>query len=248
MNSKELVALGDLNLTWLQPVSDDFRAYCDSLNLFQLVDSPTRPNIKNPGKSSLIDVILTYVPHKYSTAPIFANDISDHCVVAIVRNTKIPKTKPCILVKRFETLLRTRILALGLGLWEKICLIADVDYAWDFFYEGFNSIINKHAPLKKYRVKGHNNAWFTPDLSDLLHKRNLAWARARKSKQDFDWLVFRQTVKIRIRKAKANHFLSQTSNNLNNPTKFWKIIKSLSENNNKGVELPPCIVKNNRQG
>ncbi len=31
-------------------------------------------------KSSIIDFILTNVLHKYSTASIFANDISDHCV------------------------------------------------------------------------------------------------------------------------------------------------------------------------
>ena len=88
---------------------------------------------------------------------------------------------------------------------------------------------------------------FEPDLSDLLHKRNLAWARARKSKQNSDWLVFKQlrnACTVKIRTAKADHFLSQTSNSLNNTTKFWKIIKLLSENNNKGVELPPCIVKN----
>lgn len=42
-----------------QPASDDFKAYCDSLNLFQIVDSPTRPNLKCPEKSSLIDLILT---------------------------------------------------------------------------------------------------------------------------------------------------------------------------------------------
>ena len=160
MNSKELVALGDLHLKWLHPVSDDFRAYSDSLNLFQIVDSPTGPNIKNPEKSSLMDVILTNVPHKYSTASIFAHDISDHCVIATVRNTKIPKTKPRILVKRdlkhfseqgfFHDLFYFN--------WEKINLIPDVDCAWDFFYEGFNSIINKHAPLKKYTVKGRNNA------------------------------------------------------------------------------------------
>ena len=50
--------------------------------------------MKCPEKSSLIDLILTNVPHKYSAASVFANDISDHCVIATVRNTKVPKTKP----------------------------------------------------------------------------------------------------------------------------------------------------------
>lgn len=37
-----------------------------------MVDSPTCPNCKNPEKSSLI-LILTNVPHKYSTTSIFAS-------------------------------------------------------------------------------------------------------------------------------------------------------------------------------
>ncbi len=116
--------------------------------------------------------------------------------------------------------------------------------AWNLFHEGFTNIINKYAPLKKYRVKGRNNAWFSPDLANILHERNVAWAKARKSNQNSDWLVFRQlrnACTLKIRKAKADHFLSQTTHNLNNPSKFWKTIKSLSENS-KGQELPSSIV------
>ena len=57
-NSKELLALGDFNLNWLQPVSDDLKYDCDSLNLFQLVGNATRPNPKNPNNASLLDLIL----------------------------------------------------------------------------------------------------------------------------------------------------------------------------------------------
>jgi len=40
---------------------------------------------------------LTNTPHKYSDVGVFANDISDHCVTAAVRNTKLTKTKPRII-------------------------------------------------------------------------------------------------------------------------------------------------------
>lgn len=89
--------------------------------------------------------------------------------------------------------------------------------------------------FKSYRVKGRINPWFTQDLSKLLHNHNMAWARARKTNLSADWLA------VQIRKAKADHFLSQTTKNLNNPSKFWDTIKSLS-GNDKGVELPPCVV------
>lgn len=61
--------MDDLNWNWLQPVLNDFKTCCDSLNLFQIVDSPTRPNIKCPEKSSLIDLILTNAPTSTQLPP-----------------------------------------------------------------------------------------------------------------------------------------------------------------------------------
>ena len=74
---------------------------------------------------------------------------------ATVRNTKMSKTKPRIIIN----------------------LIADIENAWKLFYDGFTEFVDRHAPLRKHRVKGRNNAWFTPDLSNSLHGRNVAWAK-----------------------------------------------------------------------
>lgn len=176
LNYSEIVIVGDLNWNWLLPASDDVKTYCNSLNLFQIVGSPTRPNLKSPEKSSLIDLILTNASHKYTPASVFANDISDHCVIGTVRNTKVPKTKPRIIIKRDMKHFVEQGFFHDLFLfdWDKINLIADVETAWTLFYDGFIKIVDRHAPLRNYRVKGRDNAWFTSDLSDLLHERNVA--------------------------------------------------------------------------
>lgn len=49
--------------------------------------------LKNPDKSTLIDLILTNVPHKFLSMGVFCNDLSDHCVIATSRGSKIPKCK-----------------------------------------------------------------------------------------------------------------------------------------------------------
>ncbi len=97
LNYKELVLLGDFNVNWLQSASDGFKAICDALSLFQLVETPTRPNMKDCRESTLIDLIFSNAPHKYSLASVYANDVSDHCVIAIVRDTKLLKHKPRII-------------------------------------------------------------------------------------------------------------------------------------------------------
>ncbi len=142
--------MGDFNLNWLLPVSGGFKAFCDTYNLFQLVDKPTRPNSKFPEKSTLLYLVLTNAPHKYSLASVFANDISDHCVVAVVRDIKMFKQKPQIITKRCMKHFNIQGFLFDLAQfdWEKITLIPDIESTWNYFYDNFILIINKHAPLR----------------------------------------------------------------------------------------------------
>ncbi len=127
-------------------------------------------------------------------ASVFANDISDHCVVATVRNTKIPKSKPCIITKRDMKHFKEQAFLHDLYNFDcgKIYLIPEVESAWNYFYESFIYFINKHASFRKFRVKGRHNVLFTPELSNLLRERNLAWSKARSTNLKEDWLIFRQ--------------------------------------------------------
>ena len=249
LESNELLLVGDLNCDWLTSASDSLKSVCDSFNLTQLINGATRPNVKCPEKSSLLDLILTNAPHKFSDIGIFANDLSDHCAVAAVRQAKLPKIKSRVLLKRdFKHFCEQAFFHdLYHYDWNGISLIGEVELAWKFFYDGFLSIVNKHAPLRKFRVKGRNNPWFSPDLNNLLIERNLAWARARQSQKEADWLSFRQLrnkCTSFIKRTKSEFYLSETTKNLNNPKKFWKVIKSSS--GHVSTEYPTFIVKDSR--
>jgi hypothetical protein len=90
INYIELVLLVDLYWDWLTPASDLFKSFCDSANLTQFIDSPTRlRNPKHPEKSTLLDLFLTNVPQKFKATAVFANDLSDHCIIAGVRDTRL---------------------------------------------------------------------------------------------------------------------------------------------------------------
>lgn len=52
----EFLLTGDLNWDWLSSGSDSFKSMCDSFNLTQIVNGSTRPNLKCPEKSSLLDL------------------------------------------------------------------------------------------------------------------------------------------------------------------------------------------------
>lgn len=100
LSDSELILLGDLNWDWLSPSSNALKDICDVVHLTQLIQSPTRLNPKRMDKSTLLDIILTNAPHKYSAVGTFCNDISDHCTVACVRSCKLPKTTSRFIFKR----------------------------------------------------------------------------------------------------------------------------------------------------
>lgn len=68
----DFVLLRDLNRHQLSKSSDLLKDICNALNLSQL-------NLKHVDKSTLLDVLLTNSPQKYSSVGIFSNDVRDHC-------------------------------------------------------------------------------------------------------------------------------------------------------------------------
>ena len=58
-NNSELLILGDFNLNWLSRASDYLKDISCDINLSQLIKEPTRPNMKNLSRSTLIDLIFS---------------------------------------------------------------------------------------------------------------------------------------------------------------------------------------------
>lgn len=100
-DSSEFILMGDVNWDWLSGTSDCLKEFCESLSLMQLINVPTRLNPKVQHKFTLLDPIITNAAHKFISTGIFCNDISDHCVIACVRDTKLPKVKPHFKKKRY---------------------------------------------------------------------------------------------------------------------------------------------------
>ena len=138
--------IGDLNWDWLRPVPDAFKQQHDTLNLTQIIKTCTRPNPKCPEKSTLIDLILTNAPFKYSSVGVFA-DVSDHCLIAAVRDSKVLKSKPRFVERQNMKLFVEQGFLHDLFYfdWNRIALIDEVEIAWIFFLNSFLEILNKHA-------------------------------------------------------------------------------------------------------
>ena len=232
----ELLLLGDLNWDWKSDKSTGFKQQCDSLNLTQIIPSSTRPD-----SDTLIDIILTNAVHKYVSVGVFANDLSDHCAIACIRSTKMPKTNGLTIIRRCFKHFSEQAFLHDLALldWSHISLIPSVDESFSYFLNLFSSVANKHAPLKKIRIKNRTNPWFSRDLADLIHERNKKWALARRTQSSNDWLCFRilrNKCSALTKKLKREHYLALTSDVSSNHSNFWKAVKSLQQ---RGAAGPP---------
>ena len=96
--SSELVLLGDLNWNMLNTPAT-LQSKLDALNLTQIINEPTRYLPKAGNTGTLIDIILTNLPSKYTSA-VINQDLSDHCLIACIRNGSVVKRPPLITVKR----------------------------------------------------------------------------------------------------------------------------------------------------
>lgn len=112
-----------------------------------------------------------------------------------------------------------------------------MELAWEYFKTIFIQLIDKHAPLRRYRVSGKDNPWFNENLAIIIRQRDSAWSLAKRHNDPGSWNNYRalrnKCTKL-VKAAKSNHYLNVLNDNLNDPCKFWKLVKSTEG----AVEIP----------
>uniref|UniRef100_A0A8C7Q8L7 Reverse transcriptase domain-containing protein n=1 Tax=Oncorhynchus mykiss TaxID=8022 RepID=A0A8C7Q8L7_ONCMY len=238
--SSELVLLGDLNWNMLNTPAI-LQSKLDALNLTQIINEPTRYLPKALNTGTLIDIILTNFPSKYTSA-VFNQDLS---LIACIRNGSAVKRPPLITVKRSLKHFSEQAFLIDLAgvSWKDIDLIPSVEDAWIFFLNAFLTILNKHAPFKKCRTRNRYSPWFSPDLTALNQHKNIIWRSALASNSPRDMQLFREVrnhYTQAVRKVKASFFKQKFASCNTNSKKFWDTVKSM-ENKNTSSQLPTAL-------
>ena len=143
--------------------SSNTQSKLDALNLTQMINEPTRYNPKSVNMGTLMDIILTNLPSKYTSA-LFNQDLSNDCLIACVCNGSAVKRPPLITVKCSLKHFYEQAFLIDLARvsWKDINLIPSVEDVWLFFKSAFLTILNK----------------VTPDLTALDQHKNILWRTA----------------------------------------------------------------------
>ena len=222
---KEIILLGDLNFnilnktghvkTWLQKT--------ENLNFSQLVLSPTRVT---DSPETIIDLVYSNVPDNIVSVSVPHYSISDHYPVCVTR--KLSNSFDRGPVHKFINYRETKsfnesdfINELEEQPWTVLNIFDTANDAPDYFITIFNTVLNKHAPKKKRRVKKSKQPnWMNSNIMVARKTRD----SIDKSKIMAQYRVWRNRTNSLIQNAKKRVLFPKYQQKLQKPqmpmTKF----------------------------
>ena len=164
--------------------------FCKSFNLSQLIKAPTRITEET---ESLIDVIISPSPKQIKHSDVVHCSISDHDLIYAILELKKPRSKPVYITTRSFKHYNAPSFAYDISQvpWNIVEIFDDVDDQLFVFNELFNDVLNEHAPIKTFKVRGRPNPCITPEIRELMKTRNYWQKVAKKTKDPLAWAAYK---------------------------------------------------------
>ena len=197
--------------------------------------TPTRMTDTN---RSLIDVVMTSST-LVDNCSVLESSISDHSLVEVILNIKLPKVEPkYVTVRSYSRYNVERFLEkLSFVPWHMVDFFYDIDFQVEAFNTLFLDVLNRHAPIKRIKIKSRPNPYVTLEIKQLMKTRDFWHKKAIKTNDRFCWnryRFFRQAVKRELRLTEKIHVRNKIANCRGNTNATWKILnRCMSRNKNK---------------
>ena len=234
----DVFIMGDINIDFLDNQNvhtKKLKEFLTQTGLTNLIKKPTR---FSSNKNSLIDHIYTNSNVILSYGVLDIN-VSDHEMVYVVRK----KPKVSYVTSKFEgrsyrNYNRERFIDdLNQQDWGNYNTLDDPNEIWSKFYNNVIQSIDIMCPLKTYNIKKIKEIWVTNEMLELIHNKDLALRKAKRTKLSEDWKIarrLRNDCVSMVRKAKADYIQNELHENISDSKKFWKQIKNIIPNQSGG--------------
>ena len=222
-----------------------YNEFCSLFSLKQLIQEPTRITCNSP--ESLLDHILTNSTKNISQFGIVDISISDHQMIYFTRKTNFLKfhihnekrfrSLKKYTEKNFRELLRTVN-------FPDYTSFDDVNIAYGDFFMKLMNVIDEIAPFKVGRRKNNTPEWFDLEVSEKIDSRNELFKKFKKSKLKKDnelYIEARRDAKNMVISKKQIYLKEKLKENINEPKKIWKTLKSLGLNSKAKSNGKICL-------
>ena len=107
--------------------------------------------------------------------------------------------------------------------WSTAYIYDDVDDLLHHWVKLYNEVLDKHAPIKKKRVRGDQLPWITPQIEREISRRNRLFKKHEKNPTKTSWEEFKkQRNKVTSLKRKGlKAFCMAASTNTRHHGEFW---------------------------
>ena len=230
-NFENLILIGDFNCQMEEDVMKDF---CDIYDLENLIKEPTC--FKNALNPSVIDLILTNRLKCFQNSFCLETGLSDfHKMAVTVLKVHFKKLRPNKIkyrsykhfdINAFKDELKTDL---------ETNIQSNINY--DVFKEIFMNILNKYAPIKSKLVRGNNAPFMNKTLSKSFMQRAKLKNKYNKTPTEINHFHYRKQRNYctnLLKKVKKEYYNNLNLNIFKDNKTFWKNIRPLFSDRNKG--------------
>ena len=162
-----------------------------------LINSPTRVT---EGSKSLLDVIIVSETKQVQKAGVMESSISDHDLVYVALRLRKARTKPVFITTRSFKHYNSQAFNndVALAPWSIVDAFDDVEDKLHAFNSLFNDILDKHAPIKTFKIRGRPNPCVTENIRELMKTRDRWRKRAKETNDPEAWIEYKN-LKHKVR-------------------------------------------------
>jgi len=211
--------------------NNSLKVFCDRFCLHNLINEPTRVTKQR------LYLMLSSLVTQNDTCGNLHLGVSDHDLVYAVQKDKLPRHNARVIEYRsMQHYVNDQFLGdLSNVPWGTAYIYDDVDDLWRHWASLCTEVLDKHAPIKKIRVRGDQLPWITPDIQCENSRRNRMFKQHVNNSTKTSWEEFKkQRTKVTSLKRKGMKlFCMETSMKSKHHGEFWKKMRPLLPSSGK---------------
>ena len=234
------VLLGDFNIDLLSAQSQ-WQTLIRLTGLKQLIQQPTRVTERS---ATLLDHIYTNNTNVIKKPSVSDLCMSDHKPIICKWSSKLPKPHTnkghtYTIYRNFKTFNQVAFMYdISCTDFNTVMMCSEVNEAAQLLTNTLVSVLNKHAPVQRKRVKHATMpSWMTTEIRNAMTLRD----QLKKTKQFTEYKAQRNKISELVRKAKRSLFQKLINNEPKNVSRIWTAMNKFTNKSRSNVTPNPIL-------
>ena len=229
-----LILMGDINIDFHNKKSVGYKELKEFMDVFSLSNLIKDNTCFFKDHESSIDVILTNKPRRFFHSKAFELGVSDcHKMIVTHLRAHIARLNTKNIIYRSMKNFNEEIFLKELSEQLESFTCFETNMAYENLVDILEKILDKHAPMKKKKVRGNQNRFMNKHLSKAIMKRSALKSKYLKNKNAINRNNFKKqrNICVKLRNEAIKTDFQNVTTNLNRSSKpFYDLVKPYMTN------------------